>query len=415
MDALILRLKKFFPASLHSRIFLTGGMVRDFLLGVACQDVDLAAAIPAAELAYLGFRQVESKSTPNIYFSYRQEFGKVEITRLESVNELAADLRRRDFRANAMAMSLDGALIDPLGGESDLERRTLRACTPTSIGDDPLRMFRAFRFECEGWRLDSVTESILSGGDWSDAFVNIPVERFSQEMLKALAKPDPARFFRRMLEFQVGRNYLPEVFEMAQVTAGPPQHHPEGDLFTHSMQTLERMAALTEDVNGRFCALFHDLGKLYTPKDQHPKHHGHAALGAKAADAFCRRLRLPSALMRALKATSTLHDTANKWAELRDSTRIRLALDAAKGGIAGYLPLQVSADCGGTMPGWDEALRVASLNAAQLGIEPEMLDSKVTPPEKLQQIIMQRRVEELRRSGGKTFPHPVPLPGGEGT
>ncbi|WP_026842073.1 HD domain-containing protein [Citrifermentans bremense] len=398
MDALILRLKKFFPASLHSRIFLTGGMVRDFLLGVACQDIDLAAAVTAAELASLGFRLVESKSTPNIYFSYRQEFGKIEVTRLESVEELNADLYRRDFRVNAMAMSLDGALIDPLHGKADLEKRILRACTPTSITDDPLRIFRALRFECEGWRLDSETEALLVSRDWSDAFAAIPVERFSQEMLKALAKPDPARFFRRMLEFQAGRNYLPEIFEMQQVIAGPPQHHPEGDLFTHSMQTLERMAALTYDVTGRFCALFHDLGKLYTPKDQHPKHHGHDALGASAADAFCKRLRLPSVLQRALKATSKLHDTANKWEELRDSTQIRLAVDAVKGGIAEFLPLQVAADCGGKMPGWDEALRVAALNAAQLGIGAEVLDNKEVPPEKLQQIIMQRRVEELRRS-----------------
>uniref|UniRef100_C6E493 Polynucleotide adenylyltransferase/metal dependent phosphohydrolase n=1 Tax=Geobacter sp. (strain M21) TaxID=443144 RepID=C6E493_GEOSM len=416
MDALTLRLKKFFPASLHPRIFLTGGMVRDFLLGVECQDIDLAAAVPAAVLASLGFRLVESKSTPNIYFSYREDFGKIEVTRLESVEELTADLHRRDFRVNAMAMSLDGALIDPLGGKADLEKRVLRACTPASITDDPLRIFRAFRFECEGWRLDGEAEALLASRDWSDAFASIPVERFSQEMLKALAKPAPARFFRRMLEFQAGRNYLPEVFEMTQVIAGPPQHHPEGDLFTHSMQVLERMAALTNDVTSRFCALFHDLGKLYTPKDQHPKHHGHAALGASAADAFCKRLRLPSALQRALKATSKLHDTANKWEELRDSTKIRLAVDAVKGGIAEFLPLQVAADCGGKMPGWEEALRVAALNAAQLGIEPEMLDNKEVPPEKLQQIIMQRRVEELRRSKGvKTFPHPVPLPKGEGT
>lgn len=398
MDALISRLKKFFPASLHSCIFLTGGMVRDFLLGVDCQDVDLAAAVPAGDLASLGFRLVESKSTPNIYFSYRQEFGKIEITRLESVEELTADLYRRDFRVNAMAMSLEGALIDPLGGKGDLDKRILRACTPTSITDDPLRIFRALRFECEEWRLDREAEALLASRDWSDAFAAIPVERFSQEMLKALAKPDPTRFFRRMVEFQAGSNYLPEIFEMQQILAGPPQHHPEGDLFTHSIQVLERMAALTHEVTGRFCALFHDLGKLYTPKDQHPKHHGHAALGASAADAFCKRLRLPSALQRALKATNKLHDTANKWDELRDSTKLRLAVDAVKGGIAEFLPLQVAADCGGKMPGWDQALRVAALNAAQLGIGPEMLDNREVPPEKLQQIIMQRRVEELRRS-----------------
>ena len=398
MDALILRLKKFFPEQLHSRIFLTGGMVRDILLGIGCQDIDLAAAVPAAELASLGFRLVESKSTPNIYFCYRQEFGKIEVTRLDSQDELAVDLQRRDFKVNAMAMNLNGALIDPLGGEQDLKQRVLRTCSPTSLNDDPVRIFRAFRFECEGWRLDQNAEELLASRDWSGEFNRIPVERFSQEMLKALTKEDPARFFRRMLQFRVGTTYLPELFSMAEVIAGPPQHHPEGDLFTHSMQVLERMSRQTGDVTARFCALFHDLGKLYTPKDQHPKHHGHDALGASAADLFCKRLRLPSTMQRALKATSQLHDTANKWQELRDSTKIKLALNAIKGGIASFLPLQVTADCGGTMPGWDEALRVASLNAAQLGVDPVMLNNKEFPPEKLQQIIMQHRVMHLRNN-----------------
>ena len=404
-------MKKFFPERLHSRIFLIGGMVRDILLGIDCQDIDLAAAVPATELTSLGFRLVESKSTPNIYFCYRQEFGKIEVTRLDSQDELAVDLQRRDFKVNAMAMNLNGTLIDPLGGQQDLKQRVLSTCSPTSLDDDPIRIFRAFRFECEGWRLDENAEVMLASRDWSGDFNRIPVERFSQEMLKALAKGDPARFFRRMLQFRAGASYLPELFSMAEVIAGPPQHHPEGDLFTHSMQVLERMARQTGDVTARFCALFHDLGKLYTPKDQHPKHHGHDALGASAVDPFCKRLRLPSAMQRALKATNQLHNTANRWEELRDSTRIKLALNAIKGGIASFLPLQVAADCGGSMPGWDEALRVASMNAAQLGIDPEMLDNKEFPPEKLQQIIMQHRVEELR----KTLPHPVPLPEGEGT
>lgn len=398
MDDIIRRLKSFFPEALHPRIFLTGGMVRDILLGVDCQDIDLAAAVPAAELVPLGFRLVESKSTPNIYFCYRRDFGKIEVTVLDSLDELAADLLRRDFRANAMAMSLDGALQDPLGGESDLKRRVLRTCSATSLTDDPIRIFRAFRFECEGWRLHREAEKTMADRDWSGAFEGIPVERFSQEMLKALSKPDPSRFFRRMLEFRVGGNYLPELFEMAGVIAGPPQHHPEGDLFTHSMQTLERMAKLTGDTTARFCALFHDLGKLYTPKDQHPKHHGHDALGATAADPFCKRLRLPSAMQRAVKATNNLHNTANRWDELRDSTRIKLALNAMKGGVASFLPLQVAADFGAEMPGWEEALRVASLNAAQLGIDQEVLNNREFPPKKLQQIIMQCRVEEFRRS-----------------
>jgi tRNA nucleotidyltransferase (CCA-adding enzyme) len=398
MDDLIARLKTFFPEPLHSRLFLVGGMVRDILLGVDCQDVDLAAAVPASDLTSLGFRLVESKSTPNIYFFFHKDLGKIEVTWLPSADALPDDLSRRDFTINAMAMAFDGmVLLDPLGGRKDLENRTLRTCSSTSLSDDPVRIFRAFRFESEGWRLDGEAEGALSSRDWSQDLSGVPVERFSQEMLKALGKDDPTRFFKRMLQFRIGQGYLPELFMMPEVPAGPLQYHPEGDLFTHSMQALERMALRTSDTKARFCALFHDLGKLSTPKEEYPKHHGHDVKGALAADAFCKRLRLPVALQRALQATSRLHITANRWDELRDSTRIRLALDAMKGGIASILPLVVAADCGGEMPGWEETLRVASLNAAQLGIDPALFENGVCPPEKCGQIIMQRRVQELRK------------------
>jgi tRNA nucleotidyltransferase (CCA-adding enzyme) len=423
MDQIIAKLKDLFPEPLHSRLFLVGGMVRDILLGVPCQDVDLAAAIPKQDLSALGFRLVESKSTPNIYFWYSEELGKVEVTWLPTAESLLEDLGRRDFTVNAMAMNLDQVLYDPLGGAADLERRVLRTCSPTSLNDDPTRIFRAFRFECDGWRMDREAELCISGRDWSGELARQPIERFSQEMLKALGRPDPSRFFRRMLQFRIGEALLPEIFRMPEVPAGPQQYHPEGDLFTHSMQVLDRMALSSSDPIARFCALFHDLGKLFTPKELYPKHHGHDHAGFKATPAFCKRLRLPSALQRALQATSKLHNTANRWHELRDSTKIQLALDAQKAGIAPFLPLVVAADCGGTMPGWDCALRAAGLNSAQLGIEPEDYqdgkdgkdgkvktdenDMKVNkdshgqsvyrPSEKLVQVIMQRRVEEFRK------------------
>lgn len=397
MDSVILKLKEFFPERLHPSLFLVGGMVRDILLGVACQDVDLAAAVPAADLHALGFRLVESKSTPNIYFLFHPELGKVEVTRLPSPEALSDDLARRDFTVNAMALPFEGELVDPLRGQEDLEHKVLRQAGATSLSDDPLRIFRAFRFECEGWRLDDSAERALSGREWSDDLREIPVERFSQEMLKALSKDDPCRFFHRMSEFRVGKEILPEIFRMAEIPAGPIEHHPEGDLFTHSMQTLERMARLSGEVTARFCALFHDLGKLYTPAEQYPKHHGHDALGAAAAVGFCRRLRLPVAMQKALQATNKLHNNANRWSELRSSTKIRLATDAVKGGVAAFLPLQVAADFGEKMPGWEEALKVAGMNAAQLGVDPAVLQSGECPPEKLQQIMMQRRVHEFRR------------------
>ena len=403
MDNIIAELKRLFPEPLHCRLFLVGGMVRDILLGAACQDIDLAAAIPARDLASLGFRLVESKSTPNIYFWFSKDLGKVEITWLPSTDALPDDLKRRDFTINAMAMTLDRVLCDPLGGAKDLERRVLRTCSATSLSDDPARIFRAFRFECDGWRLDPQAEACLSSRDWSSELERMPIERFTQEMLKALAKPDPARFFRRMLFFGIGKTLLPEIFRMPEVPAGPLEHHPEGDLFSHSMQVLERISLNSADPTARLCALFHDLGKLSTPGECYPKHHGHDRAGYLAAPPFCRRLRLPHALQRALQATNRLHNAANRWEELRDSTKIQLALDALKGGIASILPLVAAADFGAALPGWENALRVAGLNSVQLGIDPaayrDASNDQVwqRPPEKLQQVIMQRRVEEFRK------------------
>jgi tRNA nucleotidyltransferase (CCA-adding enzyme) len=164
------------------------------------------------------------------------------------------------------------------------------------------------------------------------------------------------------------------------------------------MQALERMSLQSTDIKARFCALFHDLGKLATPEKEYPKHHGHEEIGAEAAAAFCKRLRLPVSLQRALQATCRFHGNGNKWQELRDSTKIKVAQGAIKGGIDTILPMVVSADSGGAMPGWKETVRIASMNAAQLGIDPALFSDPSFPPESCQQILMQRRVELLREA-----------------
>ncbi|HJV35936.1 HD domain-containing protein [Geomonas sp.] len=413
MDAVIAKINSFFPRRLHDRLLMVGGMVRDILLGIDCQDVDLVAAVPPSELTSLGFRLVESKSTPNIYFLFHKELGKIEVTQLDSLENLPSDLQRRDFTINAIAMTLDGNILDPLVGRGDLAKRILRTCSADSLRNDPVRIFRALRFECEGWRLDPEASAQVLSGDWSDPLQGVPVERFSQEMLKALTKEEPTRFFRRMLEFQVGESYLPEIFRMPEVPAGPLQYHPEGDLFAHAMQALERMSLQSPDVIARFCALFHDLGKLATPETEYPKHHGHEEAGAAAAAAFCKRLRLPVSLQRALQATCRFHGNGNNWEELRESTKIKVAQGAIKGGIEGILPMVVRADSGGVMAGWQETVRIASMNAAQLGLDPALFSDPSFPPESCQQILMQRRVELLRETLKSILPT-SPLPKGEG-
>ncbi|MBI2355259.1 MAG: HD domain-containing protein [Deltaproteobacteria bacterium] len=396
MNDVLTFLKGLFPASCHERIFLVGGSVRDLLLGREGRDIDLAAALSADELAASGLRLVEGKSTQPIWFGYDKSFGKIEATPLEDAAALAADLARRDFTINAIAMTLAGELIDPLGGKSDLEQRRLRACTPRSFLDDPLRIFRALRFEGEGWRMTPETEALIREQDWSQRLGAIPVERFSREMLKALESPEPERFFQRMLELIVGENYLPEIFRMPRVIAGPPIYHPEVDLFSHSIQVLQRAAQRTGDPLARFCALFHDIGKLATDPALYPSHHGHDEAGFDLARNLCERLRLPAAYRTALAWTSRLHNRLNRWTELRGATRVRMAEQAVKAGIAAILPLVSAADKGvfGEITGWRGAVRVAGMSTAELGIDMERIEAM--PGDKRSDFILQRRVEALR-------------------
>ncbi len=392
-------LHSIFPVACHDSLYLVGGSVRDLLLGRQGNDLDLiATALPPGILHELGFSPVQGRTTAPIWFRHLPGVGNVELTMLPEGCSLADDLRRRDFTVNAIAMTLAGELLDPLDGRRDLEQRWLRVCSDESFLGDPLRLFRAFRFEADGWRMLPESEALIRRQDWQQALQVIPAERFSREMVKVLAAQDPARFLCRMLEFGVGEHWLPELFRMPQIPAGPLEHHPEGDLLTHSLQVLQRVVEQTPEPLARFCGLFHDIGKLSTDPALYPKHYGHDKAGFEPAQQLCERLKLPAAWGRALAWTARLHMQLNRWNELRDATRIKTAWQAVKGGIADILPLVSAADKpGNAVPRqWWRAVEVATMNTAALGIDAERLAALTA--ERRGDYLLQRRVEKLREA-----------------
>lgn len=393
-------LQSIFPAACHDSLFLVGGTVRDLLLGRQGSDLDLVAtSLPNGVLHELGFSLVQGRSTLPVWFRNLPGVGNVELTILPLGSSLADDLRRRDFTVNAIAMTMAGELLDPLDGRHDLDQRWLKACSDESLKDDPLRMFRGFRFEADGWRMLPETEALIRRQDWQQELKGIPAERFSREMVKALAAEDPARFLCRMLEFGVGEHWLPELFRMPQVPAGPLEYHPEGDLLTHSLQVLQRVALQTPEPLARFCGLFHDIGKLSTDPALYPRHHGHDKAGFEPALKLCQRLKLPAAWGRALAWTSRLHMHLNLWQELRDATKIKTAWQAAKGGIAAILPLVSAADkpCNAVHGQWWQAVEAATMNTKALGVDVERLAA--LSPAKRKEYLLQRRIEFLRTHG----------------
>jgi tRNA nucleotidyltransferase (CCA-adding enzyme) len=215
-------------------------------------------------------------------------------------------------------------------------------------------------------------------------------------MLKAIATDCPDLFFQLMLQYSSGQEYLPELFRMPLVPAGPLEHHPEGDLFTHSIQVLQRLAVMSTDPLTRFCAFFHDIGKLATSPALYPKHHGHEQSGAEMSLELCRRLRLPAHYGKALSWVSKLHGKLYKWNELRDSTKLRTAEQTIKAGIIDILPMVSAADkAGGREPGeWRKALRIAGMSATELGIDQQSLER--IQPSKRTDHILQKRVDWFR-------------------
>ncbi len=412
--SVINQVKDIFPESCWPDVWLVGGAVRDILLNQPVQDIDLVAAIPPVQLETAGFRPISPASSSPIWFKYVPEIGKIEITVIDAPSHLKQDLRRRDFTINALAMDLNGRVVDPLQGQSDLASRQLRVCSELSLQDDPIRIFRAFRFAADGWNLHSETIQQLGSQLWEDALSTIAVERFSRELQKALARTQPEQFFGLMLQHNLGSSYLPELFRMSEVPAGPLQYHPEGDLFTHSLQVMQRVAAKSTDPLARFCGFFHDLGKLETDPSLYPKHHGHDEAGFKPAQLLCERLRLPTAWQKALAWTCRLHTKANNWEELRTTTKSRMAEQSAKAGIAEILPLVSSADKpdGSGMDGWETVLQVTAMTTAEMGIDLDAFQQM--PVEHRAGYLLQRRVELLKivmTPYPKSGKHPFSLQG----
>jgi tRNA nucleotidyltransferase (CCA-adding enzyme) len=156
---------------------------------------------------------------------------------------------------------------------------------------------------------------------------------------------------------------------------------------------LQRVAGKTADPLARFCAFFHDIGKLTTNPALYPKHHGHDEAGFRTAEEFSNRLRLPAAYRKGLSWVSRLHGKLNRWDELRDSKKLEVAEQAVKAGIADVLPLVSAADKPGNtiVHGWDDAVAVACMATAELGIMPQQLET--VPVKNRGAYIFQKRVE----------------------
>ncbi|HEX7065691.1 MAG TPA: CCA tRNA nucleotidyltransferase [Bacillales bacterium] len=195
--------------------YIVGGAVRDYLLEKVIQDVDIATSARPEEVRKLfpktipvgiqhGTVIVRHKHRSYEVTTFRTESGYEDHRRPSSVSfvsSLNKDLLRRDFTMNAIAMSVNGEIIDPFSGREDIERRIIRTVgrAEDRFQEDPLRMMRAARFASQlSFRIEEQTMKALSG--LAHELRHISIERITSEFEKLLLGRDSGKAFQVLLD-----------------------------------------------------------------------------------------------------------------------------------------------------------------------------------------------------------------------
>jgi len=283
--------------------FVVGGCVRDALRGVDPHDWDVATSATPDEIQkvfrhslYLnrfgtvvvrqGDHEIEV-TTYRIEADYADHRHPTAVAFTDSLHE---DLSRRDFTMNAMAWrpgigGKPGELVDPFGGQRDLEARVVRAVGEPRerFAEDALRMLRAVRFATRlGFAIDPRTADAIR--DSAALATNLSGERIQQEISKMLEAPKPSEAFRLLSDLGLLQVICPELED----AKGTPQDKAVAqNVFEHSLATLDATPA--DDLVLRLAGLFHDIGKPATFADGH--FHQHEFVGEAKARDILRRWR----------------------------------------------------------------------------------------------------------------------------
>ncbi len=319
--------------------YRVGGCVRDRLLGLAVNDIDwVVTGATAEQMLALGYKSIGKDFPVFLHPESKQEYALARSERktgpgykgfeisADPTTTIEQDLLRRDLTINAMAEDEDGNIVDPYGGQRDLEARCLRHVSVAFV-EDPVRVLRTARFAARfhqlGFTLADDTRELIRQMGESGELEALVAERVWSELSRALDEADPAVFFTTLRDCDVLQRLFPEI----EALFGVPQnakYHPEIDTGVHVMMALQASAALGHDNETRFAVLMHDLGKATTPVTVLPSHHGHEARGDKPVKAFCKRWRVPKAHTQLALITTELHLQAHRSMELKASTLLKL-------------------------------------------------------------------------------------------
>ena len=313
--------------------YLVGGCVRDMLMGREPKDWDVATDASPAELLAL----FENAEPIGAHFgvvlwrgieiaTFRSDGPYADGRHPASVvfeTDPARDAARRDFTINGLFFDVvANRVLDFVGGEADIGRGLIRAIGKAEerFAEDHLRLLRAVRFAAKfGFAIEGGTEAAIRArvGDIG----NVAAERVRDELTKILVEGQARRGFELLDELELLVQFLPEV-KALQGVEQPPEFHPEGDVWTHTLLMLDGLRAPSASL--ALGVLLHDIAKPATfERLDRIRFNGHAELGAKMSVAILGRLRYPGAVIERVRDLVAQHLKFIAVRQMRESTRKR--------------------------------------------------------------------------------------------
>jgi poly(A) polymerase len=314
--------------------WLVGGCVRDLLLGIQPKDFDVATSAPPARLievfpeagrvgAHFGVVLVREGAECVEVATFRSDHEYRDGRRPEAVRfetDPRQDVLRRDFTINGLMMDpLSGEVLDYCGGKEDIARRVVRAIgePEARFAEDHLRLLRAIRFAARlGFEIESSTWKAIKKMHASIARVS--AERVRDELVRILTEGGARRGFELLDASGLLNDILPEVAAMKGVEQ-PPEYHPEGDVWVHTLLLLEQLEHPTVEL--AMGALLHDVGKPPTFRvAERIRFDGHVEAGVKLARDILKRLRFSNHECEQVVALVANHMRFADAQKMREST-----------------------------------------------------------------------------------------------
>ena len=213
---------------------------------------------------------------------------------VQYAREAREDVQRRDFTINGLLYDpLQDKVLDFVGGMDDLQRGLVRTigAPERRFAEDKLRMLRAVRFASRfGYDIDPATFAVIRR--LAPDIHQVSRERVREELTKMLTEGRARRAFELLDQSGLLHEVLPEIERMKGVEQ-PPQYHPEGDVWVHTLMLLEQLPQPCPRTLA-WGALLHDVGKppTFRVAPDRIRFDGHVEVGVKMAEAICRRLRM---------------------------------------------------------------------------------------------------------------------------